>query len=48
MPSEEHMTIDERYKYLRIKQRRYVRADRKGRSQMLDEMQQVTGLDARR
>jgi hypothetical protein len=44
MPSEEEMTIDERYKYLRIKQKRYVRAKRKERSQMLDEMQQVTGL----
>jgi hypothetical protein len=45
MPSEEEMTIDERYKYLRIKQKRYVKASRKGRSQMLDEMQQVTGLN---
>jgi hypothetical protein len=45
MPSEEQMTIDERYKYLRIKQKRYVRANRKERSQMLDEMQQVTGLE---
>jgi hypothetical protein len=45
MRSEEQMTIDERYKYLRIKQKGYVRANRKGRSQMLDEMQQVTGLN---
>jgi len=45
MSNEEKMTIDERYKYLRIKHRRYVRANRKERSQMLDEMQQVTGLD---
>jgi hypothetical protein len=45
MPDEEQMTIDERYKYLRIKQKRYVRASRKARSQMLDEMELVTGLD---
>jgi len=35
MPSEERMTIDERYKYLRIKQKRYVGASRKERSRML-------------
>jgi len=45
MPNEEQMTIDERYKYLRIKQKRYVKASRTERSRMLDEMQQVTGLD---
>jgi hypothetical protein len=45
MPDEDKMTIDERYKYLRITQKRYVRASRKERSQMLDEMEQVTGLD---
>jgi hypothetical protein len=36
------MTIDEGYKYPRIKQKRYGRANRKERSQVLDEMQQVT------
>ncbi|MBC7234191.1 MAG: transposase family protein [Chloroflexi bacterium] len=45
MPNEEKMTIDERYKYLRIKQKQYVRATRKERSQMLNEMEQVTKLD---
>ena len=44
MPNEEQMTIDERYKYLRIKQKRYGKASRSERSQMLDEMQQVTEL----
>jgi len=45
MPDEEKMTIDERYKYLRIKHKPYGRASRKERSRMLDEMEQVTGLD---
>lgn len=45
MPNEEKMTIDERYKYLRIKQKQYLRARRRERSQMLDEMEQVTGLE---
>jgi hypothetical protein len=44
MPSEEQMTIDERYKYLRIEQRRYREASRKERSRMLAEMEIVTGL----
>ncbi|MBC7129562.1 MAG: transposase family protein [Thermoplasmatales archaeon] len=45
MPNEEKMTIDERYKYLRIKQKPYLQAKRKERSRMLDEMEQVTGLE---
>ena len=45
MPSEDKMTIDERYKYLRIKKKPYTHASRKERSRMLDEMEQVTGLD---
>lgn len=45
MSSEEQMNIDERYKYLRIQQKRYVKANRTERSRMLDEMQQVTGLE---
>ena len=45
MPHEDKMTIDERYKYLRIQQKRYRKADRAERGQMLDEMQEVTGLD---
>ena len=42
MPDEEKMTIDERYKYLRIKHKPYGRASRKERSRMLDEIEQVT------
>lgn len=38
------MTVDERYKYLRKMKARYVKADRKGRKQLLDEMEQVAGL----
>jgi hypothetical protein len=38
------MTIDERLKYLRIMRLRYVRADRPGRTQLLDEMAKVTDL----
>ena len=45
MPHEERMTIDERYKYLRIQQKRYRKADRSERGRMLDEMGEVTGLD---
>lgn len=44
MPTEERMTIDERRKYLSIQRPRYLEADHKGRSQMLTEMQLVTGL----
>lgn len=38
------MTIDERYKYLRKMKTRYIKADRKERGQLLDEMEAVTGL----
>ena len=38
------MTVDERRKYLRLMQKRYERADRKERSRLLDEMEQVTSL----
>ncbi len=44
MPTEEKMNIDERYKYLRLMKKRYVQAGRKGKSQLLDEMEAVTGL----
>ena len=40
----EPMTIDERYKYLRLMQPRYLKADRATRSRLLDEMEQVTQL----
>ena len=45
MPTEEKMTIDERYKYLRMMQKRYRPATRKERSQLLDEMECMTELD---
>ncbi len=47
MHSEERMTIDERYKYLRIKKKQYREARRAERSQVLDEMEQVTAYSAR-
>jgi len=45
MSSEDKMNIDERRKYLRQMQRRYRKAGRKARSQLLDEMQTITGLN---
>jgi hypothetical protein len=44
MPNETTMTIDERRKYLLIMHQRYVLAARPVRSQLLDEMLQVTAL----
>lgn len=44
MATKERMTIDERYKYLRLMQERYWAGDRRERSRLLDEMEQVTGL----
>ena len=45
MPNEEKMTIDERFKYLRMRQKAYAfGGNRKKRSQLLDEMERVTGL----
>jgi len=44
MPNEEKMTIDERYKYLRMRQKVYLEANRKEASRLLDEMQEVSGL----
>jgi hypothetical protein len=38
------MTIDERYKYLRLMQRRYSQATRSKRGGLLDEIELVTGL----
>lgn len=42
--TEDKMTVDERYKYLRRMQTRYQKATRQERSQLLDEMEQVTDL----
>ena len=44
MTAEEMLTIDERRKYLKRMWLRYRQADRVGRSQLLTEMEQVTGL----
>jgi hypothetical protein len=44
MPTQEQMTIDERRKYLQIMRGRYLLASRKGRSQLLTEMEQVSKL----
>ncbi len=44
MSIEDKMTIDERRKYLRKMQERYLQADRKERGQLLDEMETVTEL----
>jgi hypothetical protein len=45
MMSVEEMTVDERRKYLRLMQPRYVKAGRREKGQLLDEMEKVTGLD---
>ena len=44
MPAEHEMTIDERRKYLKRMRERYWRADRRRRSELLSEMEAVTGL----
>ncbi len=43
MSTDDKMTIDERWKYLRRMQKRYLKANRTGRSQLLAEMEAVTG-----
>lgn len=45
MPTEIRMNINERRKYLMIVQPRYLASNRKGRTELLDEMQRVTALD---
>jgi hypothetical protein len=44
MATTETMNLDERYKYLRIMKPRYQQADRETKTQLLDEMEAVTGL----
>ena len=44
MANDDEMTIDERRKYLKRMRPRYERAERSGRSVLLSEMEQVTGL----
>jgi len=43
MSTDDTMTIDERYKYLRKVRQRYVKASRRERAQLLDEMQAIIG-----
>lgn len=45
MSNNEQMTIDERRKYLGMVKKRYVKADRKTKGQLLDEMEAITALD---
>ncbi len=44
MTTEEEMTINERRKYLRKMRSRYIKAKRQERSELLNEMEAVTGL----
>jgi hypothetical protein len=44
MSIDDEMTIDERRKYLRKRQKQYAKADRVEKGKLLDEMEQVTGL----
>jgi hypothetical protein len=44
MDLKETMTIDERYKYLRVMKKRYQKANKANRSALLDEMETATGL----
>jgi hypothetical protein len=44
-PKQKRMPINERYNYLRITQEQYLEATRKERSQLLDHMEHVTGLN---
>jgi hypothetical protein len=44
MPADDEMTIDERRKYLKRMATRYLGADRAGRSELLTEMEAVTGM----
>lgn len=45
MPDDDSMTIDERRKYLKRMQRRYLQADRRAKGRLLDEMAAMTELD---
>jgi len=44
MPTEDEMSVDERRKYLKRMKARYVKASRREQSQLLSEMEQVTGM----
>ena len=44
MSNEDKMTINERRKYLRMVRKRYTKAGKTDRGQLLDEMESITGL----
>ena len=44
MPKEEKMTMDERFKYLRLMKKRYLKGGRLERGRLLNEMESVTRL----
>ena len=44
MATKEMITVSERYRYLRLVQERYWAADRKGRSSLLNELEEVTDM----
>ena len=44
MPDENKMSIDERWKYLRIMHKRYREANRNERGKLLNEMEETTGM----
>jgi hypothetical protein len=44
MPREKKMTLNERRKYLRLTQKRYLKAGKYERGRLLDEMEAATGL----
>ena len=44
MSTDDKMTTDERRRYLRVMKKRYRQASKKGRGQLLDEMQTVPDL----
>src|SRR5579872_6031503 len=44
MPTEDQMTVNERRKYLKLMKPRYQKAGRSEQSDLLTEMEQVTGL----
>ena len=44
MNGDDRMSVDERWKYLRLMQKRYLNADRNRKGQLLDEAEAVTGM----
>ncbi|MDH4209784.1 MAG: integrase, partial [Anaerolineae bacterium] len=44
MPNEERMTLNERWKYLRLVKKRYLKAGKLERGRLLDDMEAITRL----